>query len=192
MEEWRTIPGYPDRFEVSNLGRVRVRDYEYTQSLRGGGVATRRRSARVLTQCVNHQRGGYAQVTLTFTEAGTRRVRSGKVHRMVALAFVPNPHGAPEVNHKDSSKLNNFWGNLEWVTKSENARHNYASGTRKPHRKKRPIVGVRGEEVVEFDSLLSAQKSGLFCMGAIQRCIVGKARHHKGFVWSYKGELNVS
>lgn len=186
MEEWKKIPGYPDRFEVSSEGKVRVCCYEYSHRLRSGKVERRYRQGRVLQQTVNLARGGYAQVTMTYSGDGVLKVWSGKVHRLVALAFLQNQSDLSEVNHKDSNKLNNHVSNLEWVTKSENNLHSYASGTRKPHPKKTAVVGTNGNTTVEFDSLLAAQKSGLFTMAAIQRCLAGRAKHHKGFVWVKK------
>lgn len=44
---------------------------------------------------------------------------------MVAEAFVDGWFEGAEVNHKDLNKLNNKWDNLEWVTHSENQKHQY-------------------------------------------------------------------
>lgn len=45
------------------------------------------------------------------------------IHRMVAKAFLPNPHGLKSVNHKDGNKLNNHVLNLEWLSLSDNNKH---------------------------------------------------------------------
>lgn len=63
---------------------------------------------------------GYHQVTL-FDEYG-RKVRV-KVHRLVAMLFIPNPTEKPFINHKDGDKDNNSVGNLEWCTAYENNFH---------------------------------------------------------------------
>ena len=52
------------------------------------------------------------------------------IHRLVAMAHLPNQDNKPEVNHKDGDKLNNNVENLEWVTASENSQHAYDSGLR--------------------------------------------------------------
>lgn len=44
-------------------------------------------------------------------------------HRVIAIAFIPNPNNLPEVNHIDGNKLNNRVDNLEWVSKKENQHH---------------------------------------------------------------------
>lgn len=49
------------------------------------------------------------------------------VHRLVAEAFIPNPEGKPEINHKDSNPSNNQASNLEWATHQENLRHSWTT-----------------------------------------------------------------
>ncbi len=188
MEVWKKVPGLPDRFEVSNFGQVRTVDYWYEHKLRNGITNLVFRRGRTLRQCVNHAKGGYAQVTITFTENGSKKVVSGKVHRLVAKAFIENPDQLEEVNHKDSNKLNNHASNLEWVSRSQNICHNYASGQRKPHKKKRAVVATNECGVLEFESMLAASKSGLFVLASIQRCLAGKAKQHKGYFWHFKDD----
>ena len=61
-----------------------------------------------------------------------------RIHRLVALQFIPNPDGLPQVNHKDGNKLNNNIDNLEWTTNSENTKHGYDNELY--HSKKRKIM----------------------------------------------------
>lgn len=109
MTRWRTVPDWP-KYEVSDTGRVR-----------------NRRRGTVRKPAISD---GYAVVT--FTRQG--RKRRLRVHRLVAEAFIPNPHGKPQVNHRDGDRANNRVSNLEWCTASENHRHKFASGNVVPRR----------------------------------------------------------
>lgn len=71
-------------------------------------------------------KGGYLRVILS--KNGVSRKFS--VHRLVAIAFIPNPENKPEVNHKDGNKENNQKDNLEWNTASENVVHAFENNLR--------------------------------------------------------------
>lgn len=110
MEGWRTIPGH-NEYEVSDLGRVRR-------------AAPGRKTfvGKVLRpQSIG---AGYRAVALTKNGKAIHRY----VHRLVMLAFVGEPPEGHEVNHRDGDKSNNALANLEYVTRSENNNHAFASG----------------------------------------------------------------
>ena len=103
MEEWRAVPGYEGLYEVSNIGNVR----------------NVRRNTLLRLQKTNN---GYIQVWLYKNGISTGL----KVHRLVALTFIPNPDNLPMINHKDEDKTNNRVENLEWC----DAKYNNTYGTR--------------------------------------------------------------
>jgi hypothetical protein len=70
--------------------------------------------------------------------------KSPRVHRLVALAFVPPIAGKDQVNHIDGVKTNSAASNLEWCTNLENMRHAYRLGL---FRAKGPRGGNTGNRV---------------------------------------------
>jgi len=110
MEEiWKEIVGYEGHYEVSNLGNVK--------SLKYGKI-------RILSKRFNGD--GYLCVMLYLNN----KTKHFKVHRLVGVAFVPNPEDKPQINHKDGIRSNNVSSNLEWMTNSENAKHGYDNNGR--------------------------------------------------------------
>jgi hypothetical protein len=120
-ERWQPIPGFDARYEVSDRGRVRA--VSYTDSY------GRRHESRMVAVAVTRSRYPAAYLG----RAGARKHLL--VHRLVAAAFVPNPHGYPEVNHIDGVKTHNDAVNLEWCTRSMNLKHAHRTGlSRMPDR----------------------------------------------------------
>ena len=73
----------------------------------------------------SYDQRGYPQVVMY----GSKR-KSRRVHRLVALAYVPNPYNKREVNHKDGNKLNTRASNMEWCSSKENTLHAFEMGLR--------------------------------------------------------------
>lgn len=65
------------------------------------------------------RKNGYMQVLLV--KDGTKK--SWKVHRLVALTYLPNLNNYPEVNHKDENRINNCVDNLEWCPHDYNCNY---------------------------------------------------------------------
>ena len=113
-EIWKDISGYEGLYQVSNLGRVK--------SL---GNKSNHREPIILKQALVL---GYKCVRLT--KDGVYKMY--KVHRLVANAFILNKGNKNQVNHIDGNKRNNCFYNLEWVTSSENLKHAFKIGLKKP------------------------------------------------------------
>ena len=47
------------------------------------------------------------------------KVKRIRVHRLVAMLFIPNPNNKPYIHHIDGNRLNNKVDNLLWVTRDE-------------------------------------------------------------------------
>ncbi len=118
MEEiWKDIPGYEGYYQVSNKGRVRCLERYVSRNDGRHGLVIQRVDPRIIRPLT--LKTGYKSVML-HKEGKTKRTT---IHRLVALAFIPNPHNKRTVNHKDGVRTNNNVENLEWCTQSENILH---------------------------------------------------------------------
>lgn len=108
-EHWKDVVGYEGYYQVSNKGRVRGLKYVFW-----AGCCFRTLPERILKP--NRNKSGYYYVVLHKNRKG----RTWKIHRLVALAFVPNPEKKPCIDHINTIRTDNRVENLRWVTYKEN------------------------------------------------------------------------
>jgi len=116
MTKWKdlTIKPYPT-LKVSDAGEVRTAPTPKFPN----GVVTKGTTGG----------WGYKYLTVYEPNPGGRKIkRNLRVHRLVAIAFLPNPFNLPKINHRDGCKTNNCVSNLEWCTPEKNARHSLING----------------------------------------------------------------
>ena len=198
MEEiWKDIEGYENKYQVSNLGRVKSLNYNHTKK------------EQILKCCKTG--AGYTLVNLC-----------GKmflVHRLVAKTFIPNPENKPCVDHINTIRDDNRVNNLRWVTHKENMvdneitrnkfigdnnhwlGRNHTDETKEKMRKpkseeaKNNMSKAKSIKIVQLDkdmnliSIFNSSKEASellgFCQGHINRCCNKKRKSHKGFIWMF-------
>ena len=174
-EVWKPVDGYEGFYEVSSLGRVRSLDR--VRPYRG---SMRRYRGKVITpEPVSAGEDRYQYVTLS----KDGKVRKKSVHRLVATAFVDNPDGMPEVNHKDEVKTNNRADNLEWCDRKYNNTYGTAK-MRAAATQGIPVIQVKDGMIV---NAWPTQGMAAACTGATQggisACLRGEIKTSGGFEW---------
>jgi len=165
-ERWKPVVGYEGAYEVSSCGRVRSLDRIVKHSQ--GGTQFRR--GRELKR--GDDGNGYRAVNLSLNGKESNE----KVHRLVLLAFGgEQPCGKIECHHMDSNRANNRIENLEWVTRSENARHAYDNG-QCGHIKMSPVLAGQLRRLYATGEYSQRQIAPLFgiCQSAVSVIVRGE------------------
>ena len=177
-EVWKPIKGYEGIYEVSDLGRVRSLPRMLTDS-KG------RRHPVPMKILKMHDRKGYDSVTLQ--DMGRKTIMS--VHRLVAMAFIPNPDNLPVINHRDENPKNNQVSNLEWCDISYNTR--YGTGVERAqakhvyHRKAVEQLTKDGQHVATFKGVKEAARATGADASVIVRVCKGRNETAGGYRWKY-------
>lgn len=167
-EEWKPICGYEGIYDVSNYGRVR----SYPRN------GTRDKRVHILKPSIT--RRGDKKVSLFRNNSA----KYATIHQLVAQAFIPNPDGKTEVNHKDGDPSNNNVNNLEWVTKSENHLHRVYVLNKNALKACRQVICL--ETGVIYKSVRSAARAIGCNHKSIQRAASGIYSQAHGYHWRYK------
>lgn len=188
--EWRDIPGFEGFAQASSDGQIRSLGYEYSKPHYRGGVALCRSKGKILCQKTNNR--GYWQVHINTG----RKTFDRLVHRMVAMAFIPNPLNLPQVNHIDEDKNNNRVENLEWCTNAYNKKYgtgisrsaqNTDYSKRRNNGKKRKVVQMDSDnnQIREWNSVKEAATAMGVHPHALSDTCCGIYKSCKGYHWKY-------
>jgi len=171
QEIWKDIEGYEGLYQISNLGNVKSLYFEPPIILKSS------KDSR-----------GYLYVVLS--KNGKQKI--GRIHRLVASAFICNPKNKPQVNHIDGVKSNNTVKNLEWVTNAENMKHASKNGLRadvsgnnNPRCRAINQYDLNGKLIKQWKSFYEITCSLGFNRSCIWRCCIGKFQKSHNYIWRY-------
>ena len=189
MENWKQVVGYEGLYEISSVGQVRS---VLRKVWNPGRKCYRTQYSRILKQTLDSH--GYKRVTLS----KDGNINQFLVHRLVAIAFIPNPYNYSQINHKNEIKDDNSVSNLEWCNNEYNC--NY--GNHNSHISEAQSISVLqfnldGSFVKEWKSAREAErKLGISNVNILRCCHGGffhkgrnkwvKIMQTNGFMWKFK------
>lgn len=170
-EKWCDVIGYEGLYMVSSFGRIfsKIKN-------------------RLLSPCKNSSKMPHLYIDARKNGCRTKLY----IHRLVALAFIPNPKKYPEIDHIDCIPTNNHFSNLKWCNRKMNQnnpislKHQYQN---QPNKK--PVVKLKNGKFLEiFPSLKSTSRRG-YSLQAVWSCCNKRNKTHKGFEWMYLSDYEI-
>lgn len=196
-EEWRDVVGYEGLYQVSNLGRIKGQP-----RVTSFGNRQKRIPLRILRPLVSKR--GYYVVGLSRDGV----TKNHNIHRLVAEAFIPNPHKKRVIDHIDTNRLNNSIDNLRWCTDKENSNNPITKEKNRRNCKAMWKNGVfenrdnmtyrqvaqytkDGTLIKVWDSIIDASRELGIDSSSITKVCLGANSHRKtagGFIWKHASE----
>ncbi|HNX82189.1 MAG TPA: NUMOD4 domain-containing protein [Candidatus Omnitrophota bacterium] len=187
IEVWKSVNGFEGYYEISSHGRLK---------------SYKKHSDGLILKQTN-VKGGYYSVVLS----ANGKTRSMRIHRIVAETFLSNAGGLPEVNHIDGNKQNNHISNLEWCSRSHNARHsiklhpkqcNHMNDFNKYIKPKSILMyDKRGNYIRWFINGADASRETGICHRNILQVCNGEKNEYGytrksagGYIWRFESEVN--
>lgn len=176
---WKDIQGFEGFYQVSNVGGM-IRSLDTYVNC---GYNSKR-LCRGRTLKTHKDKDGYERVTLK-----KQNLVSGfAVARLVAEAFIPNPHNYPQVNHIDECKTSNNAANLEWCDAKYNSTYGKVRTQKlKSKRNHRTInqYSIDGIFMSSYRSVNNAAKVLGISRTSIRRVLLNERKTAGGYIWKY-------
>lgn len=166
-EVWKPVVGYEGLYEVSNLWNIKSLFY-------------RRKIRRDLILKWMDDKDWYKIINLSKFWS-----KLLKIHRLVALTFIPNPENKPQVNHKNWIRNDNRVENLEWCTPRDNLIHSYKFLSRSCWERKIKLVRLYDWYEKIFYSIKSASIELKLNSSLIHWVIKWKCKHTRWYKFYY-------
>lgn len=187
-EIWKDIEGYEGLYQVSKLGRVKA----LPKYCFNGSVDWLMKE-HILKPLKIHS---YTYVCLYKNKKYKRKA----IHRLVALAFIPNPSNKPDIDHINAIKDDNRAVNLHWVTKTGNMNNPLTrkkiSESKKGTPQPKGIDNKRSRTILQYtlDSKFIKEWHGSKeiarafngCNSFILKCCRGIYHQAYGYIWKFK------
>lgn len=182
-EEWRDVVGYEGRYIVSSLGRIVALAHDHITHPYGKEHILHR-DAHLLTPTPFKSTKYFY---IMFRKEGVRHKCS--VHRLVAQAFIPNPHNLPQVDHIDGNRQNNNINNLRWCDAVGNMANPITQKRVEEGRDsikfyyRIPVVQLEGNrKIAVYPSCYETRKYG-YNPSSVNRCVNGTRLTYLGYRW---------
>ena len=170
-EIWKDIEGYEGLYQVSNYGNIKS-----LSRVVKNAYGIHRTEEKILKPQMKKK--GYFQIQLS----KDGKQKHYQVHRLVALAFVPNINNYPCINHKDENKINNKADNLEWCTYLYNNLYN----NKEKRNYKKICQYNKNEKLINiFESINEASKKTNIKRYGISNCLNKRLKTSGGYIWKY-------
>lgn len=187
-EIWKDVVGYEGLYKVSNYGRLK--SFSKRSRLPNKKLVSVPCERILLLKDTN----GYCKITI----CKEGKMLHTNVHRLEALAFIPNPENKPCIDHIDGNRKNNCLCNLRWCTVKENMNNPITVqrisegkvGALHPKSKKVMQIDMNGNVVKIWGSIRDAEREGGFRSSSISECCNGKEKSHYGYIWRHLNNNN--
>lgn len=176
-EIWKPVVGWEDYYIVSNMQRI-----VFLGRTVKNGNGVRNIPPKLCKPTIKNN--GYLYIDLW---ANNKRRRE-YIHRIVAMAWIDNPNGYTQIDHRDGNRVNNSIENLRWCTYAINnsnpiSKMKYAISRVEDKTKSVEIACVKDGILLKVYPYAATVADDDFSPACVRLCLHGKMKSHKGFQW---------